>query len=61
MLDRSFPPEMAVTPVSVNLVDVSPAPTTHAVGYFILNCVDSNSFSPEKCIPKKMKTVKILQ
>ena len=39
MWDRSSPPEMAVTPVSVNLVDVSPAPITHAVSYFILTCV----------------------
>ena len=39
MWDRSSPPEMAVTPVSVNLMDVSPAPTTHAVSYFILTCV----------------------
>lgn len=62
MWDRSSPPEMAVTPVSVNLVDVSPAPTTHAVSYFILTCVWFKLYFSRKLYSqKKWKQKKILQ
>ena len=60
MWDRISPPEMAVTPVSVNLVDVSPAPTTHAVSYFILTCVWFKLFFSRKTYSKK-KMKKIIR